>query len=119
MSHSPIVLDLHLRNVPPVVILSAVVITFACLSFQITTIHGAWQELARSYRLQKKLQWKRWPKQMIFIMPKGGPFRVLRSAMLRKNAEECDGGNRRGGPETLRLSSCQAWNIHADLHSLA
>ncbi len=61
------------------------VVFFVYLSFQIATIHGAWQELARSYRLQEKLEWKRWPKQTIFILPTGGLFRALRTAMLRKN----------------------------------
>ena len=61
------------------------VVFFAYLSFQVTTINGAWRELSRSYRLRKKLEWKRWPKQTIFIVPKGGPFRVLRTGMLRKN----------------------------------
>ena len=61
------------------------VVFFVYLSFQITTINGAWRELSRSYRLRKKLDWKKWPNQTIFIVPTGGPFAPRRTAMLRKN----------------------------------
>ncbi len=63
----------------------ALVLFFVYLSFQITAINGAWREFSRSYRLRNELEWKRWPKQTIFMLPTGGPFRALRTAMLRKN----------------------------------
>jgi hypothetical protein len=69
----------------PVTFILALVLFFVYLSFQITTINGAWREFSRSYRLRNELEWKRWPKQTIFMLPTGGPFRALRTAMLRKN----------------------------------
>ena len=60
MSHWPIVLGLHVQNILPVIVLSAfVILLFAWLSFQVTTMNGAWRELSRAYRLWKELEWKR------------------------------------------------------------
>lgn len=85
MSHLSIVLGLHAQNVLLFLILSAIVILFGCLSFQVSTINKAWRELSTSYRLTKKLEWRKWPHQTIFILPERAPLRALRTAMLRKN----------------------------------
>lgn len=72
------------ETILPAIAILALVAFFADLCFQLTTINGSWQELSRSYGLRKKFAWKKWPDQTIYIVPKEGPFRTLRTAILRR-----------------------------------